>query len=83
MSRQGLLDLLTPLERQTLEREIAAYYSVVAEEEVAESRVQSEDEFTMMRRRLVVRLLNETALGLICAVAGIYFWAFFSSRFIT
>ncbi|MAE71999.1 MAG: hypothetical protein CME06_16220 [Gemmatimonadetes bacterium] len=82
MSRQSLLDLLTPLERRTLEQEIAAYYSVVAEEEVSESRVQSEDEFAMMRRRSAVRLLNEAALGLICAVAGLFFWAYFSSRFL-
>ncbi len=82
MSRDSLLDLLTPLERATLEQEISDYYSQVAEQELSEARIQGDEDFAMVRRRELVRRLNETALGLLCSAAGLYFWTFFSSRFI-
>ncbi len=77
-----LLELLTPLERRTLEEEIADYYSQVAAEEAAAGRIPSEDDFVTHRYRWLIRLLFEISIGLFSAIGGFYAWVYISSQFI-
>jgi hypothetical protein len=77
-----LLDLLTPLERSTLENEIAGYYSAVTTEEAEADRIPNEAEFITRRYRWLIRLLIEISIGLFAAIGGLYGWVYLSSQFI-
>lgn len=80
--RQGLLELMTPLEQRTLVGEIASYYSEVAAEELAAARIPDEREFIMVRRKWLLRRLTEVVIGTTCSLAGFNLWVLFSSSFI-
>jgi hypothetical protein len=79
--QSGLLELLSPLERRTLEEEIASYYSEIARQEEAAGRAPSDKQFATVRRRRALRLLHEVALGCASASAGVTAWIIFVSAF--